>query len=125
MQIYATQRIQIAYLSMSHLYTTHWYFSGLDSFMTDGRRRLDLWGSIDALDGPVRGDAAALYAAVGNLDSAAVESILKSGADVNCTDNRHRLIWVFFRNAIVRMFPRFGLPGKEETCSLQPLHLGL
>ena len=46
--------------------------------------------SYDSADGSATPDVAALYRAVSNLDVNAVESIVKSGVDVNCTDAKFR-----------------------------------
>ena len=46
--------------------------------------------SYDGIDGSVTPDVAALYRAVNNLDVNAVETIVKSGVDVNCADAKLR-----------------------------------
>ena len=51
---------------------------------------LNLNAGYDGVDGIVTPDVAALYRAVGNLDVNAVETIVKSGVDVNCTDTKYR-----------------------------------
>ena len=50
----------------------------------------------DVVDGIATTDVAALYRAVGNLDVNAVETIVKSGVDVNCHDAKYRCNYAMF-----------------------------
>ena len=65
---------------------------------------VECWEGFDVVDGIATTDVAALYRAVGNLDVNAVETIVKSGVDVNCHDAKYRCNY-----AIVLDFDSFFL----------------
>ena len=63
---------------------------------------LNLNAGYDGVDGIVTPDVASLYKAVGNLDVNAVDTIVKSGVDVNFTDDakyRYKLMQCYSKSS--------------------------